>query len=73
MAEEDKIFNGETAVIGKSVDTNLSVPNEKERKKPFLIGVAGGTCCGKVSCVKGENSFCTQMLCCFQLKNNSFL
>ena len=57
MAEEEETFNGEAAVIGKSDGTNLIVPNEKERKRPFLIGVAGGTCCGKVSCMKGEKQF----------------
>ena len=41
--------NGVPAVQGPKINANMKVSDEKGRKKPFLIGVAGGTCCGKVS------------------------
>lgn len=41
--------NGGAAVHRQPVYANLRVLDEKEKKKPFFIGVAGGTCCGKVS------------------------
>ena len=46
---EGLTINGHSPVHRESVAGNLDVPIEKGKKKPFIIGVAGGTCCGKVS------------------------
>ena len=67
MAEDEKSVNGEKAVHRISVETNVIFPNEKERKKPFVIGVAGGTCCGKVCFMTAVAFFvcrhCIVLLC----------
>ena len=49
MVERDDAMDSEPPVSIKSTDSNLKVVNGYGRKRPFLIGVAGGTCCGKVS------------------------
>ena len=49
MVERDNSMDSEPPVSIKSTDSNLKGLNENGRKRPFLIGVAGGTCCGKVS------------------------
>ncbi|XP_065067837.1 uridine-cytidine kinase 2-like [Rhopilema esculentum] len=44
---EDVSMEARVPVSKETLKTSFKVPTDQERKRPFLIGVAGGTCCGK--------------------------
>ena len=45
---QDIIMTSSRPVDDSAARNAIQIPGIKTKKRPFFIGVAGGTCCGKV-------------------------